>query len=68
MKKFITLRPDNGDRIFIALDGWGAGVDRSHRRWTRDPDGWRCLDSGDVAHRRGLLFTHPVIPLGVGYR
>ncbi|HEY1852803.1 MAG TPA: hypothetical protein VGG60_17410 [Candidatus Binataceae bacterium] len=66
MKRFITLRTDNGDRVYLELDGWGAGIDRHHRRWTRDPDGWRCVDSGDVARRTGLIFSRPLKPLGAG--
>lgn len=68
MKKFITLRTDEGQRVFVSLDGWGAGMDRKHRRWTREPDCWRCLESGEFAHRAGLLFSRPVRPLGIGHR
>jgi hypothetical protein len=68
MKKYITLRTDKGDRVFLTLDGWGAGVDKLHRRWTRDPDGWRCLDNGDIAHKTGLLFSRPMRTLGLARR
>ena len=68
MKKYITLRTDRGDRVYLTLDGWGAGMDKLHRRWTRDPDGWRCLDSGDVAHSTGLLFARPLRTLGLSRR
>jgi len=68
MKKFITLRTDNGNRVFISLDGWGAGMDRAHRRWTREADGWRCIDSGEYAHKSGFLFGRNVKPLGIGHR
>jgi hypothetical protein len=68
MKKFITLRTDEGNRVLVSLDGWGAGVDRMHRRWTREPEGWRCIDTGEVAHKSGLLFRHAIRPLGIGHR
>ena len=68
MRKFITLRTDDGRRVYVSLDGWGGGTDRFHRRWTRDPEGWRCVDSGEIAHRAGLLFTRPLRPLGAARR
>ncbi len=68
MRKFITLRTDQGNRVFVSLDGWAAGMDRMHRRWTREADGWRCVDSGEFAHKAGLLFRRPVRTLGVGHR
>jgi hypothetical protein len=64
MKRFITLRTEKGDRVRIDLDGWGAGIDRNHRRWTREPDAWRCVDNGDVARHTGLFFSRPLKPLG----
>jgi hypothetical protein len=68
MKKFITLRTDEGNRVFVSLDGWGLGIDRTHRRWTRETDGWRCVDSGEFARKSGLLFGRAVRPLGIGHR
>jgi hypothetical protein len=68
MKKFINLRTDEGARVFVSLDGWGAGIDRAHRRWTRESDGWRCVDSGEFVHKAGLLFRRAVRPLGIGHR
>jgi hypothetical protein len=67
MMKFITLRTDGGNRVFVALDGWGIGMDRMHRRWTREPDGWCCVDSGEFAHKSGLLFERTIRPLGIVY-
>lgn len=68
MKKFITLRTDDGNRVFVSLDGWGAGIDRMHRRWSREADGWRCIDSGEFARHSGLLFKRTLRPLGIGHR
>jgi hypothetical protein len=68
MRKFITLRTDNGHRVFVALDGWGAGMDRRHRRWTRETAGWRCVDSGEYAHKAGLIFRRTIKPLGLSHR
>ena len=68
MKKFITLRTDEGNRVFVSLDGWGAGIDRMHRRWTRETNGWRCIDTGEFASQSGLLFKRTLRPLGIGHR
>jgi len=60
MRRKIALRTDSGRRISISLDNWGGGVDRLFRRWTREYDGWRCVESGEFARQVGLfasLFT-----------
>jgi hypothetical protein len=56
MKRLITLKTDAGPRVYVHLDNWGAGIDRLHRRWTRESDGWRCVDTGEVAHPAGFIF------------
>jgi hypothetical protein len=68
MKKFITMRTDDGHRVFVSLDGWGAGIDRQHRRWSRESDGWRCVDNGEFAYKSGLLFRRTFRPLGIAHR
>lgn len=55
MRKRITLRTDNGRRIAVTLDNWGGGVDRMFRRWTREYDGWRCVESGEFGRATGLF-------------
>jgi hypothetical protein len=64
MRKFITLRTNDGRRVYVSLDSWGGGTDRFHRRWTRDYDGWRCVDNGEIARQSGLLFPRTFRPLG----
>jgi hypothetical protein len=66
MKKFITLRTDNGQKVRVNLDSWGGGVDRLYRRWMREPDRWHCVDTGEAAHHTGLLFSRPIKRLGPG--
>lgn len=55
MRKLVRLKTNDGKRIFIHLDSWGGGIDRLYRRWTREHDGWRCADTGQMAHRAGLF-------------
>jgi hypothetical protein len=55
MRKLITLRTGDGKRIYVHLDNWGGGNDKFYRRWTREPDGWHCIDTGEIAHRTSLL-------------
>ncbi len=62
MKKHITLRDNNGKRIRLALDNWGAAHDRFYRRWSREYDAWRCEETGVIAHRAGFLFARPQVP------
>lgn len=52
--KRITLMTMGGRRLTVALDHWGAGVDAGFRRWLREPDGWRCLETGEVAYEMSL--------------
>ena len=55
MRRKIALRTDSGRRISISLDNWGGGVDRAFRRWTREYDGWRCVESGEFGRQVGLF-------------
>ena len=64
MKKFITLRTDEGEKVRVNLDSWGGGVDRRFRRWMREPDHWLCVETGAVARHTGLLFAKPLKVLG----
>jgi hypothetical protein len=60
MKKGIRLLTTSGQTIKITLDGWGGGTDRYHRRWTLAPEGWRCVDNGEVAQGMESLISHPM--------
>jgi hypothetical protein len=55
MRKSITLRTGDGKRIHLRLDNWGGGTDRLFRRWTREPDGWHCIDTGEIAQPASLF-------------
>jgi hypothetical protein len=55
MRKLVRLKTQDGKRIFVHLDNWGGGIDRNYRRWTREHDGWRCVDTGQMAHPAGLF-------------
>jgi len=57
MRRLITLRTEAGRRVYVHLDNLGAGVDRLYRRWSREPDGWHCVDTGEVAQISGLIFN-----------
>jgi hypothetical protein len=56
MRRLVALKTESGQRVYIHLDNWGGGVDRLFRRWMREHDGWRCLETGEMAHRTGLIF------------
>jgi hypothetical protein len=66
MRRKIALRTNSGRRIAISLDNWGGGVDRLFRRWTREYDGWRCVETGEFGRQIGLLasFFSPDAPKG----
>ncbi len=59
MKRHITLQDNTGKRIRVALDNWGSAQDRLYRRWSREYDEWRCEETGEIAHRVGLLLARP---------
>lgn len=56
MRRLITLRTDGGKRFYVRLDNLGSGIDRLYRRWSREPDGWHCVDTGEIAQVSGLIF------------
>lgn len=56
MRRLITLRTETGKRVFVHLDNVGSGIDKLYRRWTREGNGWRCVDSGEFAQLSGLIF------------
>lgn len=60
MKKVIKLRTADGHTIKVMLDNWGGGMDRFHRRWTLVPDGWHCVDSGELAQSQESLMSRPM--------
>jgi hypothetical protein len=55
MRKRLRLKTQDGTKVFVHLDNWGVGIDRMFRRWTREPDGWLCVDTGQIARRAGLF-------------
>ena len=52
----MALKTDKGNRVVIHLDNWGGGTDRQFRRWIREHDGWRCLETGEGGRKTSLLF------------
>ena len=56
MRKVMAVKTDRGKRVVIHLDNWGGGVDRQFRRWVREHDGWRCLETGELGRKTNLLF------------
>ena len=56
MRRLMALKTEKGSRVVIHLDNWGGGVDRHFRRWTREYDGWRCVETGEGARKTSLLF------------
>jgi hypothetical protein len=65
MKKVISLFDDNGTEVLMSLDNWGSGVDRLFRRWVRDGEAWRCIETGRTARQKrrfGSIFRKSVSP------
>ena len=60
MKKVIKLLTADGKIVKVMLDSWGAGMDRLHRRWTLQPEGWQCVDTGAIAQGLDSLASHPM--------
>ena len=52
MKKSIHLIDDSGSGVVAILDNWGSARDERFRRWVREPDGWRCIETGKFARPR----------------
>lgn len=57
MRRLIRLKTEAGRRIYVHLDHFGAGIDGLYRRWSHEPDGWHCIDTGEVAQVSGLIFN-----------
>lgn len=53
MRKSITLQTSDGKQLALRLDHWGGGIDKLYRRWSREPDGWHCTDTGEIAQLAG---------------
>jgi hypothetical protein len=68
MKKVVKLRTVDGQTVKVMLDNWGGGMDRLHRRWTLQPDGWYCVDNGKFAQGVDSLASHPMKLLDVKRR
>jgi hypothetical protein len=60
MKKVIKLETADGKIVKVMLDNWGCGMDRLHRRWMLQPEGWQCVDTGAVARSLHSLTSHPM--------
>ena len=60
MKKVIKLLTAHNQTVKVMLDNWGGGMDRLHRRWTLQPEGWLCVDNGEIAQGLDSLVSHPV--------
>jgi hypothetical protein len=60
MKKVIKLKTTDGQTVKVMLDNWGGGMDRFHRRWTLQPEGWHCVDSGELAQSQPSFMSHPM--------
>jgi hypothetical protein len=60
MKKVIKLKTAGGQTVKVMLDNWGGGMDRLHRRWTLQPEGWHCVDNGEVAQSLESFTSHPM--------
>jgi hypothetical protein len=60
MKKIIKLKTAGGQTVKVILDNWGSGIDGLHRRWSLQPEGWHCVDNGEVAQSQDSVMSHPM--------
>jgi hypothetical protein len=60
MKKAIKLKTSNGLTVKVILDHWGSGTDGLHRRWSLQPEGWLCVENGEVGQSQDSLISHPM--------
>ena len=60
MRKVIRLKTATGETVKVMLDNWGGGMDRLHRRWSLQPEGWHCVDSGEIAQGLESFTSRPV--------
>lgn len=60
MRKVIQLKTASGETVKVILDSWGGGMDRHHRRWTLQPEGWHCVDSGEIAQSLETFLSRPI--------
>jgi len=60
MKKVIQLKTASGETVKVVLDNWGGGMDRLHRRWTLQPEGWHCVDNGEIAQSLETFRSRPM--------
>lgn len=47
----ITLTKATGEKLRLALDNYGSGVDHLNRRWVLDAGSWNCIETGEIATR-----------------
>jgi hypothetical protein len=67
MRRKIKLFTSAGRKVSIFLEHWGAGLDRSQRRWTLGDGCWECVDTGELAEesrlgRVGVFNRPPSVP------
>ena len=65
MKKILSLVDETGKVIAVSMDNWGSGTDKSFRRWVREAEGWRCVETGLLARpakRFATLFRKSARP------
>jgi hypothetical protein len=60
MKKVIKVITADGQTVKVMLDNWGGGAAPLHRRWTLQPEGWYCVDNGQLAQGLYSLAFHPM--------
>jgi len=52
--------------VAVSMDNWGSGTDRLFRRWIREGEGWRCVETGLIARptkRFANIFRKPTTPV-----
>ena len=60
MKKIIKLLTAHDETVKVTLDNWGGGMDHLYRRWTLHPEGWLCVDNGEIAQGLVSSVSHPM--------
>jgi hypothetical protein len=60
MKKVVMVKTAAGQTVKVMLDNWGGRMDRLHRRWTLAPEGWHCVDTGEIAQSLQTFTSRPM--------
>jgi hypothetical protein len=51
MRRTLKLRTNEGNKVSIALEHRGSGMDGTMRRWILEDGYWHCMDSAEIGQK-----------------